>query len=66
VPLALLTFNLGVEAGQLAVLAVVLPLILVAKRRAWFEQKGVKALSAAIAAAGLFWFVTRVFGLEIG
>jgi hypothetical protein len=66
IPIALLTFNLGVEVGQIAVLALILPLILVAKKRAWFEDKGVKVISAMIVAAGLFWFVTRVFGIELG
>ena len=62
---ALLRFNLGVELGQVAVLALVLPAILVARKRAWFERTGVRAMSAAIVAAGLFWFVTRVFGIEL-
>lgn len=65
VPAALLAFNVGVELGQVAVLALVLPLILAAKKKAWFEKTGVKAISAAIVAAGLFWFVTRVFGIEL-
>lgn len=66
IPVALVSFNLGVEAGQLAVLSVVLPLIVIARRRAWFEDRGVKIVSALIAAAGLFWFVTRALGLDLG
>jgi hypothetical protein len=66
VPVALVSFNLGVEAGQLAVLAVVLPLILVARKREWFRDRGVKIISAAIAVAGVFWFVTRALGLNLG
>jgi hydrogenase/urease accessory protein HupE len=62
IPRALFAFNLGVEAGQLAVLAVVLPVIVVARKKPWFEQTGVKVLSAAIAAAGVLWFVLRVAG----
>jgi hypothetical protein len=65
IPVALLAFNVGVELGQVAVLALVLPLILAARKRAWFERTGVKVISAAIVAAGLFWFVTRVFGIEL-
>jgi hydrogenase/urease accessory protein HupE len=60
VPVALAAFNVGVEAGQVAVLAAVLPGILWLSRRRWFADRGMKAASAAIAAAGLFWFVTRV------
>jgi hypothetical protein len=66
IPIALLTFNLGVEVGQIAVLALILPLILAAKKRAWFDDKGVKVVSALIVFAGLFWFVTRVLGIELG
>ena len=60
VPLALASFNLGVEAGQLAVLAVVLPMVLWLGHRRWFADRGVKALSAAIALAGLGWFMARL------
>jgi hydrogenase/urease accessory protein HupE len=63
VPIALVTFNLGVEAGQLALLAVVLPLVLFARQREWFRDTGVKALSCAVALAGVIWFVTRVAGV---
>ena len=62
VPKALLGFNLGVEAGQLAILAVVLPLIVAARKREWFAKKGVRQASWAIAALGLLWFVLRVVG----
>jgi hypothetical protein len=59
---ALLLFNIGVEAGQLMVLAVILPLLLWLGRQAWFERvRGVWWISGAIVAAGLYWFVERVF-----
>lgn len=59
-PVALAAFNLGVEAGQLGVLAVLLPLILVLRGKAWFEPRGVRLVSGAIAVAGCVWFVARV------
>ena len=59
-PLALLSFNLGVEAGQLSVLAVVLPSIVLLRRHPWFVDRGVKTLSTAVALAGLCWFVIRI------
>ena len=62
VPYALVLFNVGVEAGQLAVLALVLPLVHVARKREWFRHQGVKVMSGAIAVAGVVWFVSRVFG----
>ena len=60
IPLALASFNVGVEAGQLAVLALVLPGILWLGRRSWFARSGVRMVSTAIAVAGLVWFVQRV------
>ncbi len=61
VPVALVSFNLGVELGQLAVLAVVLPLLFVLRHEAVrYEERGVRVLSAAVALAGLVWFVARI------
>jgi hypothetical protein len=60
VPIALVSFNLGVELGQLAVLAVALPLVLAARRAPWFGDRGVKALSAGIAIGGGVLFVVRL------
>lgn len=59
---ALLGFNVGVEVGQLAVVACALPLMAWwgrdPARRAWLVHVG----SAAAAGVGVFWFVTRAFG----
>lgn len=60
VPTALVSFNLGVEAGQLFVLGLILPMIYLARQKDWFEPKGVRVLSGAVAAAGCVWFVSRV------
>ncbi|UCE84859.1 MAG: HupE/UreJ family protein [Deltaproteobacteria bacterium] len=61
---ALLGFNLGVELGQLAVLALVFPLLLLAA--SWREGRAhrgfVELGSSAICGLGLFWFVTRAYG----
>jgi hydrogenase/urease accessory protein HupE len=62
IPTALVSFNLGVEAGQLAVMALVLPLILFLREKSWFEARAVKIVSGAVALAGSIWFVTRVVG----
>ena len=59
-PLALFSFNLGVEAGQVAVVAIALPALLLAHRRGWLEPRTAKLLSLPVAAMGLFWFVARV------
>lgn len=60
-PWALVLFNLGVEAGQLMVLAVILPMILLARRQDRFRKVGVRMMSAAIVTAGVVWFVLRAF-----
>jgi len=62
VPIALVSFNLGVEIGQLAVLSVALPLVLTIRRAPWFGDRGVKLLSIAIAIGGGILFVARLFG----
>lgn len=58
--LGLATFNVGVELGQLMVMALVLPIILALGKREWFRERGVKVFSVAVAVLGLFWFVTRL------
>jgi hypothetical protein len=60
---ALFGFNVGVELGQLAVVALVWPALALLARRPdprphrWIAELG----SAAIAALGLFWFASRTF-----
>lgn len=61
VPLALLSFNVGVELGQLAILAVVVPLLARLHAKRWFRERAVPLLSGAIVFVGLAWFVERVF-----
>jgi hypothetical protein len=60
VPIALVSFNLGVELGQLAVLSLALPLVLAARNASWFGDRGVKTLSVAIATGGGALFVARL------
>jgi hydrogenase/urease accessory protein HupE len=60
IPVALVSFNLGVELGQLGVLAIALPLTIAARRAPRFGERGVRAVSSTIALAGLVLFVVRV------
>lgn len=58
---ALVTFNIGVEAGQLAVIAVAFLLVAWwAHARPWYRRRLVVPASALIAATGLFWTIQRV------
>jgi hydrogenase/urease accessory protein HupE len=62
--LALVSFNLGVELGQLLVIALLLPALLTAARR-WpqpFERWGLRGGSAVIGAFGALWVITRIAG----
>jgi hypothetical protein len=63
IPVALVSFNLGVEIGQLGVLAVAVPLVIAARRAPAFERRGVRAISSTIALAGVVLFVVRVVSL---
>lgn len=58
----LLAFNLGVEAGQLALVTAAFPLVLLIAR-ARHARLIRMSVSAAVAVFGLGWFVDRVFRL---
>lgn len=57
----LFSFNLGVELGQAGVAAVLLPLLWKLRDLPAFERYGRNVISAAIALAGTWWLVTRLF-----
>lgn len=56
---SLLGFNAGVELGQLAVIAVLTPVLTVVRRRPRLNGWVVRAGSLGVAGAGLFWTVER-------
>jgi hydrogenase/urease accessory protein HupE len=55
----LFSFNLGVELGQIAIAALILPIIWRMRKNEKFLRLGVPALSAIVALAGLYWFLER-------
>jgi hypothetical protein len=57
---ALLTFNLGVESGQLAVITLVFCVVGWWRRRTWYRPAIVLPASGMIAATGLFWTIQRI------
>lgn len=59
-PAALVGFNLGVELGQLSVMALVLPLLFLLARRPRAYDVTCIALSAGVLACGVVWFVQRL------
>ncbi|BBH19435.1 membrane protein [Paenibacillus baekrokdamisoli] len=57
--LSLLTFNIGIEAGQLAVVACLTPLLLYARKQTWGTVSQ-RYASLIIGVIGIYWFVTRI------
>ncbi len=56
----LLGFNIGVELGQLFVIALIWPLLLLLRRHPRAAAWGTQGVSAAVAGLGVFWFTTRL------
>ncbi len=61
--LALVGFNLGVELGQLAIVAVFLPLAFLLRRTRFYQVGVLKAGSLVVALLAGWWLVQRLFGL---
>ena len=55
----LLSFNLGVEAGQIAIAAVALPLMWKIERLPSFPARCAPVCSVVVIAAGAYWFIER-------
>lgn len=63
VPAALISFNLGVEAGQLLVIAAVLFLLVLTRRyRPAVEEQAIRLASYPIGVIGAYWLIDRVIG----
>ena len=63
--LSLLGFNLGVEAGQLAIVAVFLPLAFRLREGTFYRRVVFYGGSLATLAIALVWFVERAFDLKL-
>ena len=63
--LPLLGFNLGVELGQLALVAVLLPLAIGLRGARWYRRAVVSGGSLAVAGLALVWMLERSLGLEL-
>jgi tetratricopeptide (TPR) repeat protein len=61
VAVPLLGFNSGVEIGQMMIAAVILPVLWQFKDKPQFTLRWAPVCSAAVALAGGFWFVQRVW-----
>jgi len=63
--LALVGFNLGVEAGQLAIVTAFLPLAFALRRTAFYRRAVMVGGSLAIALLAGIWLVERLFDLKL-
>jgi hydrogenase/urease accessory protein HupE len=57
---SLLSFNIGIELGQFAIVAVVLPFIYLFKKKKWYP-KVIKTIAVIISVIGLIWGFQRIF-----
>ncbi|MEZ4221944.1 MAG: HupE/UreJ family protein [Polyangiaceae bacterium] len=62
---ALLCFNLGIELAQLAIVALVFPLLWRGAKQPWYERVLARPVSLSVAALALLWFVKRAFALDV-
>ena len=62
---SLLGFNLGVELGQLALVALFLPLAWWTRRTGFYQRGVLIGGSAAVALIALVWAVERVFDVTL-
>lgn len=58
--LALISFNLGVEAGQVAVLAIAFLAVGWARDKPWFRQRVAVPASLAVAGMASWWLIERI------
>ena len=59
--LTLLGFNVGVEIGQVAVIAVLFPILYLLRKRSWYTRTVLQVGSVFLIAVALFWFFERAF-----
>jgi hydrogenase/urease accessory protein HupE len=61
IPIALVSFNLGVEIGQLLVMALVVPPLMWLRKKKLIDRRTTIVLSVCVAGAGATWLIARVF-----
>ena len=64
--LALVGFNGGVEVGQLAIVAVFLPVAFLLRKTIFYQRGVLQAGSLIVAAIATWWFIQRAFDIQGG
>lgn len=62
--LSLLGFNLGVEIGQIAIIAVIFPVLYLVRTRRWYRPVVLRLGSVLLIAVASVWLVERVFDVS--
>ena len=62
---ALLRFNLGVEAGQLLIVAVALTPLYLLRKRPWYRSRVLVPISVFAIVVSAVWFAERVFDFKV-
>ena len=63
--LSLFAFNVGVEIGQLAIIAVVFPLLYLIRSQLFYSKVVLKAGGLLLGAMSLYWLIERIFDVNI-
>ncbi len=57
-------FNIGVELGQVAIVAVIFPILFLLRKTSFYQPIILKGVSAVLVLIAGWWFVQRAFGLD--
>ncbi len=63
--LSLFGFNLGVELGQIAIIAVVFPILYLVRTQRFYSSFVLKTGGLLLGAISLYWFIERAFDINI-
>ncbi len=58
-----INFNIGVELGQIAIVAVIFPILFFLRKTAFYEPVILKGVSVVLALIAAWWFIQRAFDL---
>ncbi|MEL7535895.1 MAG: HupE/UreJ family protein [Pseudomonadota bacterium] len=61
----LLGFNVGVEIGQLIIVAVVFPLLYLLRHQGLYRRYGMPAIASVLGAIAVYWFIERAFNVDL-
>lgn len=63
--LSLLSFNIGVELGQVTIVAIVFPILYVLRKQSFYIPVILKAGAVILIVIAMYWFVERAFAIDL-